>query len=234
MKKNVLLTGANGSIGVFLKKELSKKHNIISIVRHKNKINNYQKKTFYCDLSKFNEVNSTMYKIKKKFKKINLLILTTGLSKKINFKKNSWQKNLDSNLLSVVNIIECFQKLFFTKSNIIVFSSIAGISNIGAPIEYSVSKSALNFYCRLKAKELAKKNIRLNVISPGNIYQKNNLWGKKLKANKPKTLKYIKKVSPLNKFCNPKSILSYIKFLDDKHSDYITGSNLILDSGQTL
>ena len=57
-----------------------------------------------------------------------------------------------------------------------MISSIAAIKIIDAPIEYSISKSALNHYCQIKAKELSKFKIRLNIISPGNILNKDNNW----------------------------------------------------------
>ena len=108
------------------------------------------------------------------------------------------------------------------------------IKNINAPTEYAVSKSSLNFYCKIKAKELAKRKIRLNIISPGNIYQKGNLWDLKLKKNKKKTLSYIKHVSPINMFCNPVSIYKIIEYLNLEENSFITGSNFMLDGGQIL
>ena len=66
-----------------------------------------------------------------------------------------------------------------------------------APIEYSISKSALNHYCLVKAKELSKFSIMLNIISPGNILNKNNNWYLKKKLMRKKSKIYKKNV-PLN------------------------------------
>ena len=66
-----------------------------------------------------------------------------------------------------------------------MISSIAGSKIIdGAPITYSVAKSALNFYVKFKSKELAKHKICINTISPGNILMKGNNWYMNKKSNK--------------------------------------------------
>ena len=103
-----------------------------------------------------------------------------------------------------------------------------------APIEYSVSKAALNFYCKIKSKQLIKHDIKLNVISPGNILMRNNNWGKKIKINKRKVMNYIFKNVPSRKFISPEEIYEICKILIIKDKLNFFGSNLIIDGGQTL
>ena len=103
-----------------------------------------------------------------------------------------------------------------------------------APIEYSTTKSALNHYCQIKAKELAKFSIKLNIISPGNILNKNNNWFFKKKKNSKKIQNYIKKNVPLNSFCKPNQILSLCKLLISDDGNFFQGSNIVMDGGQIL
>ena len=81
---------------------------------------------------------------------------------------------------------------------------------------------------------MAKDQITLNVISPGNILQENNLWSKKLKDNPKKTRAYIKKNVPLNSFVKPASLIETCKLIIDMDSNQITGQNIIIDGGQIL
>ena len=81
MKKNIIITGSSGVLGKYLVNQFKKGNNIISISRNKvsrNGIINY-----CCNLSRDLEVNSAFSLIKKKFKKIDLIILCAGKSKKI-------------------------------------------------------------------------------------------------------------------------------------------------------
>ena len=51
---------------------------------------------------------------------------------------------------------------------------------------HTLAKNSLINYSNQISKEFAKEDIRINTISPGHIYQKNNLWDKKLKLNRKK------------------------------------------------
>ena len=237
MKKNIIISGASKNLGLYLVKFFfKKKYNIINISRNSN-----QNKEFYnfnCDLAKEEEVLITLKKTQKKFKKIDLLILCAGNSKKTfkSFESSiDFKKSFDDNFFSMTNLISSYTKIYkFRSTKIIGISSIAGLNVTKAPITYSVAKSAINFYAKYKAKELAKFKISLNIISPGNILQPNNNWDRKIKNNKMKTLRYISKNVPMNSFCKPLEIAETINFILNTKNNFITGSNFVIDGGETL
>ena len=175
--------------------------------------------------------------IKKKYPSLDAIIICTGKSK-MDKNKNIEKKFINSfraNFLTVINSINSYQKIYDNKPiKIIIISSIAGLKVMEAPIEYSISKSALNHYCLIKAKQLAKYKIRLNIISPGNILNKNNNWYVKKKINSKKVKNYIKKNVPLNTFCKPNQILSLCNLLLSSDGDFFLGSNIVMDGGQVL
>ena len=73
------------------------------------------------------------------------------------------------------------------KNKTICISSICGLESIeGAPVGYSIAKSALNFYIKLISKELAEKNITINGVVPGNIIFKGSVWDLKCKITQIK------------------------------------------------
>jgi 3-oxoacyl-[acyl-carrier protein] reductase len=238
MKKNILVSGASRNLGKFIAEQFAKEgHNIFAISRSvlKSYKNVYNVK---CDLLKINQVNLSLKSIKNKFKKIDVMILCAGDSKKYyakNEKNKDWQRCFNDNFYVCTNLIESYLKIFnYKKTKIIIFSSIAGIKVTKAPITYSVAKAALNFYAKYKAKELSNYNINLNVISPGNIIMKNNNWGKKLINNKKNVLNYIRQNVPLNTFCSPEEIFNLCKHFSTENNSAITGSNFIIDGGETL
>tara|TARA_B100000886_G_scaffold336318_1_gene294859 strand:+ start:5598 stop:6296 length:699 start_codon:yes stop_codon:yes gene_type:complete len=232
MKKKIVIVGSAGNIGKYILKEFNKSNKAIGVERVANK------KNFTCkDLSNSKLNLNTFKEIKKKNSKIDAIIICSGNSRQ-ELKKNINQKYLNSfksNFLTVANTIDSYQQVYKNKpTKIIVISSIAGIKIINAPTEYSVSKSALNHYCQIKAKELSKFNIKLNIISPGNILNKNNNWYLKKKENKKKVMNYIKKNVPLNSFCSPDQILALCNLLISDKGNFFQGSNIIMDGGQTL
>ena len=232
MRKKVVIVGSAGNFGKYILNELKKTNYVFGIERKKNK------SSFECkDLSNSKMNFETFKIIKKKNPTLDALIICTGKSKK-DLSKNIDQKFINSfksNFLTVSNTIDAYQKVYKNKpTKIIVISSIAAIKIIDAPIEYSASKSALNHYCQIKAKELSKFKIKLNVISPGNILNKNNNWYLKKKVNSKKVQNYIKKNVPLNSFCKPNQILALCKLLISDDGNFFQGSNIVMDGGQIL
>ena len=61
----------------------------------------------------------------------------------------------------------------------------------------------------------------------------NNVWGKKIKKNKKDTMKFIKHSVPLNKFCKPDDIKKLCDYLFSEAGNFFTGSNFVIDGGQT-
>ena len=232
MKKKIVIVGSSGNLGRYIFKELNKTHTLIGIERKKS-LNNFECK----DLSNSKMNFDTFKLIKKKNSLLDAIIICTGKSSK-DLSTNIDEKFLNSfksNLLTVSNTIESYQKIYKNKpTKIIVISSIAAIKIMEAPIEYSISKSALNHYCQIKAKELSKFKIKLNIISPGNILNKNNNWYLKKKTNNNKVKNYIKKNVPLNSFCEPKQILALCKLLISNDGNFFQGSNIVMDGGQIL
>ena len=227
MKQKILIVGSSGNLGEYLFQSLKQKFKVIGISRDF-KTNS---------LSNFKATLEVFKKLYSKSRKVDAIIVCTGKSSKISNLENDkrYLNSFESNFLTVSNTIEAYQKIFKNKpTKIIVLSSIAGIKNIDAPIEYSISKSALNYYCKLKALELSKFKININVISPGNILNKNNNWDIKNKLNKMKVKSYIKKNVPLNKFCDPSQILALCELLISDKGNFYQGANLVLDGGQSI
>ena len=55
-----------------------------------------------------------------------------------------------------------------------------------------------------------------------------------IKNNKMKTLRYISKNVPMNSFCKPLEIAETINFILNTKNNFITGSNFVIDGGETL
>jgi len=237
--KTYLIAGASRGLGKFLAESYSRLGNKVICISKNKKITNKKSFNYKVDLSQYSKTIKFFRKLEKKFKKIDYLISCVGKSnfksREVNFKE--WQEAFNDNLFSNVNLINSYIKIFKKKSansKIILISSIAGSKIIDAPISYSTSKAALNYYCKHQAKILSKSKIKINAISPGNILLKGNVWDKKIKKNKIETLSYIKKNVPLNGFCKPEYIKDMCDYLLSSSGDFITGSNFTIDGGQVL
>ena len=236
--KTVFITGSSSGIGFALANNyLKKNYKIIINGRNLKKLINASKKLNNCDficadMSKLKIIKNVTNKIKKKYKYIDLLIANLGNS---DFKKNN--KNLahafSYNFFPTTNIVQNSRKILKKKSKIICISSICGSEIIkGAPIGYSISKAALNFYIKSISKDLAASGISINGVLPGNIMFEGSTWHKKIRKNKQGVKKYIEENVPTNSFGSTSDIFQ-VCYMISESSGYINGSLFRVDGGQT-
>ena len=189
---------------------------------------------FLGDLTNKKTIDLLVNKLKKKYNYIDILICNLGNSE---FKRNNkdYRSAFEYNFYSATNLVESSKKILKKgKSKIICISSICGVESIeGAPIGYSIAKSALNFYIKLISRELAEIQVSINGVVPGNIYFKGSTWDIKMKENRKKTKQYIKNNVPMNKFGSTENIFEICKMLTENTNNFITGSLFKLDGGQT-
>lgn len=231
MKEKILICGASKNLGKYLSESLNKKYHIIKI---SSTLKPDNKKIFYADFREEESLNSALINIKKKIGKLNAIIFTIGKSSPTKSSLSDYKDSFDINFFSFVNLINSYLAVFKKNVKIVVISSIAGVKSIEAPVEYSVSKSALIYYSKIISKKLIKRGIYLNIISPGNILIKGNNWSKKLLNNKKKVKKYLKNNVPSNEFIRPEEISKLCELIISKKNFNMVGSNIIIDGGQSL
>ena len=117
-------------------------------------------------------------------------------------------------------------------SSIVFISSVSGVycSSVGGSI-YSASKGAINGLVKGMALDLAPKNIRVNSVNPGmiddtEIYSQGTITAEQLKED---TERY-----PLRRYGKPEEVAYAVIYLLSDASQWVTGSNLLIDGGYTL
>ncbi len=103
-------------------------------------------------------------------------------------------------------------------------------SLIGKPgqIAYSGSKGAVTAAARAMAIELARRNIRVNVLSPGIV--RTEMTEKAFSGLTAQQVQALKDSHPLG-FGSPEDVASAAVFLLSPESKWITGTDLVVDGG---
>ena len=243
-RKKIIVTGSSRGIGLAIAKKLIKEgHYVVLNGRNeksfkkikKNKRINYQIGNF----SNPQEAKKVINKSIKILNGLDILICNIGESKSCPPNSESfaeWKKMFNQNFFTATNAIEAAKKkIIQSKGSIICISSICGNELIkGAPITYSTAKAALNFYVKSLSHYLSYLGVKINIISPGNILFSGSVWDKKMKKNKNKTKSLIKQNVPLNKFGTTEDVTELVSYLVSNKSKFITGSNFVVDGGQTI
>ena len=80
----------------------------------------------------------------------------------------------------------------------------------------------------------AKDKIRINAVSPGNVYFKGSIWEKKFLEDPKKIEKMLNTKIPLKKFVTLDDISEAVAFLSSPLSCSTTGQILDVDAGQSI
>ncbi|MBI4823873.1 MAG: SDR family oxidoreductase [Nitrospirae bacterium] len=145
-----------------------------------------------------------------------------------------WHEGFDINFYPAVRLIRESIRVMKEQASgsIVAVSSIAGCEAIPAPIPYSAAKTALLSFVKNVSALVASDGIRVNAISPGNVYFEGGTWDRKLKEDRAAVERYIETSVPARRLGTPEEIADAICFLVSDRASFITGANLVVDGGQ--
>ncbi len=242
-KKNVLVTGSSKGIGLAIAKKFATNGHKVAINSRSNSDLELLCKHESNFLAVHGDVTSEIIsknivdKVHEKLGSLDIVVCNVGNGKSVKpglENLDEWKRSLSLNLFSATNVIEASRKyLSKSKGNIVCISSICALEVIdGAPLTYSVAKSALNYYIKCISRTLAKDGIRINGITPGNILFEGSVWEEKLKKDKFNVENYLKDNVPLNTFGTPEDIANIVFYISSSQAKFVTGSIWCADGGQ--
>jgi NAD(P)-dependent dehydrogenase (short-subunit alcohol dehydrogenase family) len=248
MKKNILITGANGFLGSYFTEYFIKNNFVIAVDKkffNLKKLNkNKNLLLLRCDLSKENSLKNLIRILKKKKIHIDVLINNAAINAIPNkiclleFKQKKWNEELNVSLFASTFLSYELGNLMKNKSKGCIINIGSDLSIIAPnqkiykssfknylkPPSYSIIKHGMVGLTKYFASLFARNSIKVNMISPGPIYN-----------NNPENLvRELKKVIPMNRIGRKEDIISSLKFLIDEKNTYITGQNIIIDGGKTI
>jgi len=232
--KVIVVTGGSKGIGSSIC-EYFANHNakVYSLSRSipENKIENvtYLK----CDVSNFEEVQNVITDIHKEASKIDVLVNNAGVTKDnllMRMSENDWDMVLDINLKSAFNTVKACSRIMMGQryGKIINIGSIVGTTGNAGQSNYSASKAGLVGFTKSLAKELASRNILVNLIAPGYVMTEMTD-----KLNEDQLKAFMDNI-PLKRGAQGEEIAKVVAFFASDDSNYITGQVLHVDGGLAM
>jgi NAD(P)-dependent dehydrogenase (short-subunit alcohol dehydrogenase family) len=237
--KNILITGASSGIGRQIAIDCAQNGGIIilcarrtsELIEVQNSLTNPEvHKVINCDLTIDDQLNHLVESLPY----LDGVVFNAGIVAYrpialINQEsiRNIFSINFEVNVILLQKLLK--NKKLNNGASIVFIGSISShLGNPGTAL-YAASKAAISAYSKVVASELAKKQIRSNVISPGLIYNENYK-----NASGPKGEKIsIEESYPLGLgLCS--DISNQVVFLLSNKSRWITGTDIIIDGGYSL
>lgn len=240
--KVAVVTGGNSGIGYATAKALKAEGARVMISgRSAEKVNSAAEalgvEGLVADVSEVAQIEDLVEGVRERYDREDLLFVNAGvmaLEPVGHISEQQFDSQLGINFKGAVFTIEKFLPMLKEGASVVVLSSIAahtGTPNIAA---YSASKAAINAYARTAAIELAPRNIRVNVVSPGPT--ETSIFGKLGLADEQIT--FVKEnnrsIIPLKRMGQPEEIAQMVIFLASGDAAFITGAEFTIDGGMLI
>lgn len=144
--------------------------------------------------------------------------------------EDQWKIVIETNLYGTYHYChEATQYMIMQRGgSMINLSSTAAEFASRGQVNYAASKGGINGLTRALAKELAKRNVRVNAVSPGMIATDMSQVIRGIAGDQ------IKKAIPMLRIGKPEEIAAVVAFLASDDASYLTGQVIRVDGGLSL
>lgn len=232
--KVVIVTGGTKGIGLAISKEFSEAGaKVYALGRNEPADFDTNLNFKQCDISDFENVQSVFTEIHKETGSIDILVNNAGITKDnllLRMNEADWDSVISINLKGVFNTCKNVAKIMMSQrqGRIINIGSIVGTTGNAGQVNYSAAKAGLAGLTKSLAKELATRNILVNLISPGYV-----ITDMTAKLNEDQIKAFTDNI-PLKRGAQASEVAKVVKFFASKDSGYITGQILHVDGGLAM
>ena len=242
-----IITGASQGIGACIAKRLAKDGFDVAInhypsdgdkekalaVAEECRAFGVRAECYAADVSKFDQCEAMVDKVKADFGTIDALVNNAGITKDTLLARMSediYDMVIAVNQKSVYNMMKLVCNVMGKQRSgkIVNVSSVAGLYGNPGQVNYSASMAAIIGMTKSVAKEYGKRNITCNAVAPGLIRTPmTDVLSDELKA------KMLEAVA-LRRYGEPEEIASVVSFLVSENASYITGQVIEISGGLSM
>jgi len=236
--KVAVITGGNSGIGYATAKKLSEDGvQVIITGRRKEAIEKAASELnvtgLIADQSSLQAVEKLVAEVASRFGKIDMLLINAGITKFATIElmtENVFDEIMNVNFRGAYFTLSKFIPILNDNASVVLLSSTSATISPQSASVYAASKAAINAVMKIAALELAFRKIRVNAVSPGPIATE---IMNKIGLDDKLENQLIGSI-PLARMGKADEVADLIIFLSSKQASFITGSNFLVDGGQSI
>lgn len=115
-------------------------------------------------------------------------------------------------------------------ANVVCIGSRAGSVGVPWMPAYAAAKAATVSLVKSMALEVARRGIRVNTVSPGDIEFPGGTW-ERARTENPKLFDAVLKENPFRRLGTPEEVADVVAFVASRRATFMTGANVMVDGG---
>jgi len=165
--------------------------------------------------------------------RIDILVNNAGIARDqlmLRMKRDDWDQVIATNLTSAFTCVQAVLKPMIKQrgGRIISISSVVGQMGNAGQVNYAASKAGLIGFSKAMAREVASRNITVNVVTPGLVETDMT------KAITDRAQADWASAIPLGRLGTPHDVAAAVCFLASDEAAYITGQVLAVNGGMYM
>jgi 3-oxoacyl-[acyl-carrier protein] reductase len=225
-----LVTGGNRGIGLACARALAAAGHRVAVTYRTAAPDEDGLLPVACDVTDTESVEAAFAQVEEALGPVEVLVNAAGANADtllLMMKEEDFASVLDSNLTGAFRVAKRATKRMVRArwGRIVLVGSVVGQIGSAGQANYAASKAGLVGFGRSLARELAPRNITVNVVSPGPIDTD------MLNALDDERRGLLTAMVPLGRVGRPEEVAAAVAFLASDDAAYITGANLPIDGG---
>jgi 3-oxoacyl-[acyl-carrier protein] reductase len=183
-----------------------------------------------CDVTVPAEVDGAFSAVEERFGPVEVLVASAGITHDtlvLRMNETAWHEVLDTNLSGSYRVAKraLAKMLRLHRGRIIFLSSVGAFVGLAGQANYAASKAGLVGMARALAREVASREITVNVVAPGIVATD------MIAALGDDRVAQLTSMVPLGRAADPGEVAEAVGYLASAGAAYITGAVLPVDGG---
>ncbi len=225
-----LVTGGASGIGWACAERLAQAGLRVALTWHSRPPKSEEFLAVRCDVRSQADIEAAFREVEDNLGPVEVLVCAAGITKDrlaVRMSDADWSEVIETNLggswRAARRAIPSMLKARWGR--ILMIGSVVGHMGNPGQANYAASKAGLLGMARSLARELASRNITVNVVAPGAIDTE------MLRSTQPRRLEQLVSMVPMGRAGTPAEVAAAVAFLASEEAGYITGAMLAIDGG---